>query len=166
MSRRFRSLYTQFQQEEYRKRVPDPDEFDLLISTSLTSAASIAESLSRAKTFLDDTSKLTSSFELIFILKDCGSSQGKRIPSPGPSVFFLRDRVAVEYDRLDILQFALANGCTCDELTCLFAARAGHLDVVQWLITSGYPCDAAAENGHLDVLQWARMIALGTTGRA
>jgi hypothetical protein len=43
VSRRWKRLYTQFQREEYRKRVPDEEEFNKLISTSITSAASIAD---------------------------------------------------------------------------------------------------------------------------
>ena len=57
VNRRFRRLYTQFQQQEYRKRVPNPEDFEKLVSTSLTSAASIAESISLAEIVLSDTKK-------------------------------------------------------------------------------------------------------------
>jgi len=44
---------------------------------------------------------------------------------------------------------------------CRYAAKGGHLAVLQWARAQGYPwdertCAWAAENGHLDVLQWAR----------
>ena len=45
---------------------------------------------------------------------------------------------------------------------CNFAARYGHLEVLQWARHNGCPwhdwtCALAAENGHLEVLQWARL---------
>ena len=46
---------------------------------------------------------------------------------------------------------------------CNFAARAGHLDLLQWAARCyGYPwdyqtCCYAASGGHLEVLQWARL---------
>ena len=46
-------------------------------------------------------------------------------------------------------------------LTGAYAAKSGHLDVLQWLKMNGCPigvdtCSYAAKNGHLDVLQWLR----------
>jgi hypothetical protein len=54
-----------------------------------------------------------------------------------------------------------ADGCPWDEGTCYWAAKGGHLEVLQWARASGCPWDAntcawAARGGHLDVLQWAR----------
>ena len=48
-----------------------------------------------------------------------------------------------------------------DEWTCAYAARGGHLEVLQWARANGAPwdedtCTAAARSGHLEVLQWAR----------
>ena len=45
--------------------------------------------------------------------------------------------------------------------TCSHAARAGHLEVVQWAYANGCPwdeevCLQAARGGHLAVLQWSR----------
>ena len=45
---------------------------------------------------------------------------------------------------------------------CNFAARAGHLEVMQWARLNGCPWDAsacgyAAKGGHLEVLKWARL---------
>ena len=45
---------------------------------------------------------------------------------------------------------------------CTFAARAGHLELLQWARLNGCPWDVwtcvnAARNGHLDMLQWARL---------
>jgi hypothetical protein len=44
---------------------------------------------------------------------------------------------------------------------CDFAAKNGHLKVLQWARANGcdwthWTCDWAAKNGHLEVLQWAR----------
>ena len=161
VSKRFRCLYTQFQKKEYRKRVPDEEKFNKLISTTLTSAASIAESLSRAKVFLDDTRKLAIPFKSIWVKKHGSQDWDSSFIPPKPAVFFLRDFVAVQYGRLEILQLAVANGCTCNEYTCERAARKGHLDILQWLRTNGCPWNeltsaAAAGGGHFEVLQWAR----------
>ena len=160
VSRRWRRLYTQFQQKEYRKRVQNEEEFEKMISTLLTTTASIAESLSRAKVFLDDTTKLTSPFKPLIMQKK-GSQELKELDTPQPAVSFLRDEVAVRYGHVDILELAIANGCTCDQSTCSIAAMYGHLDVLQWLRTNGCPwdeltCTCAAEGGHLEVLRWAR----------
>jgi len=45
--------------------------------------------------------------------------------------------------------------------TCIYAAKGGHLKVLQWARSQGcpwnvYTCRFAAEGGHLEVLQWAR----------
>jgi len=62
---------------------------------------------------------------------------------------------------LSVLQWARANGCPWDEMTCASAAEGGHLDVLQWARANGCPwdvmtCANAAGGGHLEVLQWAR----------
>jgi len=62
---------------------------------------------------------------------------------------------------MDILQWALANGChTGGADMSMYAATAGHLSIVQWLHENGYPwdkrtCVMAAREGHFDVLYWA-----------
>ena len=161
VSQRWRRLYTRFQEQEYRNRMPN-EQFTLLISTSLTSAASIAESVSRAKIFLEDTSKLTSPIKPLKIPEN-GSQEINTlfIDEKWPSAFFLRDNVAVQYSRVDILQLIMANGYSCSETTCRIAAEKGRLSVLQWLRTHGCPWGestswAAAKGGHLGVLQWAR----------
>ena len=58
-------------------------------------------------------------------------------------------------------EWARSNDCPWDRMTCAFAAKNGHLDVLQWARANGCPwdeltCVYAAENGHLDGLQWAR----------
>ena len=65
------------------------------------------------------------------------------------------------------------------EWLCMFAARSGQLEVLQWARANGCPwdrwtCTAAAKGGHLEVLQWARAngcpwdedVLLGGDGRA
>ncbi|KAJ1421549.1 hypothetical protein B484DRAFT_465518 [Ochromonadaceae sp. CCMP2298] len=43
-------------------------------------------------------------------------------------------------------------------LGTLYAARGGHLEVLQWINTHHPPnvCSAAAKNGHLEMLHWLR----------
>jgi uncharacterized protein YabN with tetrapyrrole methylase and pyrophosphatase domain len=46
-------------------------------------------------------------------------------------------------------------------LTCYFAAKGGHLEVLQWAHENGCPWDKdtclhAVKNGHLDILQYLR----------
>ena len=60
-----------------------------------------------------------------------------------------------------MLQWARANGCKWNGLTCASAAEGGHLEVLQWARANGCPwtwrtCFSAAKGGHIDVLQWAR----------
>ena len=54
-----------------------------------------------------------------------------------------------------------------NELTCAFAARDGHLDVLKWARSQEPPCPwdewtcsnaihNAAQNGHLHVVEWVR----------
>ena len=162
VSRRWRRLYTQFQQNEYRKREQRDEGFDELIATTITSTASIAESTSRAEIFLSDTRTLTSPFRPIKILKNGSQLMKRDFYTPRSLLSYLRDSVAVRYGSVEILQLVTAKGCTCDNKdTCASAAENGHLDVLRWLRTKGCPwdectCIAAAAYGHLDVLQWAR----------
>ena len=53
--------------------------------------------------------------------------------------------------------------CAWDEMTCVNAARYGRLEVLQYAMRQGCPCDedvtaAAAEGGHLGVLQYLRLV--------
>ena len=62
---------------------------------------------------------------------------------------------------LEVLQWARANGCPWDEMTCKGAALSGSLEVLQWLRANGCPWNEytsswAARGGHFEVLQWAR----------
>jgi hypothetical protein len=46
-----------------------------------------------------------------------------------------------------------------NEMTCAAASMNGHLEILQWAIKNGCPCDAytymyAAKNGHLRILDW------------
>ena len=125
--------------------------------------ASIAESLSRAKVFVEDTGE--GLIETLEIQKNGYQKVKNTIyDTPGAysqsSLSFLRD-AAVRYGRVEILQLAVANGCAWNVWTCSWAARHGHLEVLQWLRENGCPwhewtCLEAAFHGHLEVLQWAR----------
>jgi hypothetical protein len=42
---------------------------------------------------------------------------------------------------LEVLQWARANGCEWDEYTCSDAARGGHLEVLQWARANGCEWD-------------------------
>jgi hypothetical protein len=60
-----------------------------------------------------------------------------------------------------LMEWARANGCPWNELTCAYAAEGGHLEIIQWARANGCPweewtCACAAEGGHLEILQWAR----------
>ena len=55
---------------------------------------------------------------------------------------------------MQVLEYCRDNGCLWNELTCSFAADAGHLEVLKWCRKNGCPwneltCSHAAENGHL-----------------
>jgi hypothetical protein len=68
---------------------------------------------------------------------------------------------AAENGRLDVLQWARANGCPWNEWACACAAENGHLHVLEWLREHRCPwdrwtCGYAARGGHLNILQWAR----------
>jgi hypothetical protein len=69
--------------------------------------------------------------------------------------------VIAKYGNLELLKWALANGCDWDERTCSYAAYGGHLEVLKWAHANGcnwdtWTCSNAASNGHLDCLKWAR----------
>ena len=62
---------------------------------------------------------------------------------------------------LNLLQWAVENGCPWGYGTCAYAALEGRLDILQWAREKGCPwdedtCSYAAENGHLKIIQWAR----------
>ena len=66
---------------------------------------------------------------------------------------------AAKYGHLEILQWAVANGCEMGEMTSSLAGAGGHLRVLKWLKANGCSMDTsaalfAAENGHLEVLKW------------
>jgi hypothetical protein len=46
---------------------------------------------------------------------------------------------AAKRGHLEVLQWARANGCPWDEETCTFAAKKGHNEVLQWAIENGCP---------------------------
>ena len=48
-----------------------------------------------------------------------------------------------------------------NSFTCWYAARKGHLDVLQWARANGCPwyenmCKEAVRGGHLEVVKWLR----------
>jgi hypothetical protein len=68
---------------------------------------------------------------------------------------------AAKSGRLDILQWARANGAPWDKWTCAHAAESGALDALKWAHANGCPmdewtCAYAAKEGRMDVLRWAR----------
>lgn len=61
--------------------------------------------------------------------------------------------------RLDVLEHAVALGYSREGMQlCEYAAGGGHLEVVRWCRSNGYPWGEssvrAAESGHLEVLRW------------
>ena len=69
---------------------------------------------------------------------------------------------------LTVLQWARANGCDWDELTCIRAVSGGHMAMLQWAWANCHDgcdwnantCSLAAHGGHLEVLQWVTANAL------
>lgn len=62
---------------------------------------------------------------------------------------------------LEELKDVHKRGIQWHPLTCAFAARGGHLDIIEWLREHGgdwktHTCSNAAFGGHLDILKWAR----------
>ncbi len=67
----------------------------------------------------------------------------------------------VKHGQLDLLKFAVKNGCSLNFNTSTVAAYYGHLDVLKWARDMGcdwssHVCACAAQNGHLNILKWAR----------
>jgi hypothetical protein len=63
--------------------------------------------------------------------------------------------------RVELLNWARANGCPWNEKTCATVTEGGHLEVLQWARANGCQwcaetCYWAASGGHMEVLQWAR----------
>jgi hypothetical protein len=61
--------------------------------------------------------------------------------------------------RLDMLQWARAQGCPWSSATCEYAAAEGYLEILDWAVRNGCPLSyrvgiAAASRGRLEVLQW------------
>ena len=46
---------------------------------------------------------------------------------------------AAQFGKLEVLQWARANGCPWDEYTSHVAAQGGHLEVLHWLHANGCP---------------------------
>lgn len=83
---------------------------------------------------------------------------------------------AIQGGHLDMLKYAVGNGCSLIHDAYVDAAEYGHLDILEWLVENGekhgaeewdpvhysfgFPvktclCHKAALGGHLDVLEWA-----------
>jgi len=69
--------------------------------------------------------------------------------------------VLIREKKLDILEWAITNGCPMDSETCEEAAAAGDLKLLKFVKERGCDwsdttCSAAAASGHLHCLKWAR----------
>jgi hypothetical protein len=78
---------------------------------------------------------------------------------------------AAKSGRLDILQWARANGAPWDKWTCAHAAEGGALEALKWAHANGCPmdewtCAYAAKEGRMDVLRWARSVGCPFNGLA
>ncbi len=67
----------------------------------------------------------------------------------------------IKYGQLNLLKFAISNGCVLYNDMCNVAAHYGQLDILKWTIANGctmneITCVKATLNGHLDVLKWLR----------
>jgi len=81
--------------------------------------------------------------------------QSEQLPVASRHVFFCRSPWAIGVLR------ARVHGCPEDKWTCAYAARGGHVEVLQWAREYNCPWDAvtcafAAWGGHLDVLMLAQ----------
>ena len=70
-------------------------------------------------------------------------------------------RAIAAVGKVEVLQWARANGCDWDSGTCEAAAGGGHLELLQWLKANGCPWDSgviscAEGSGHTAVAEWAR----------
>ena len=171
LNKRFRELYSEFQKKRIHPTPEDSSDYRLYFSTSLTSTASVAESIDRAKLLMSDMKNRESSNHFIRVRKCKGDGilfgsfyrvvRRQRISGDLIRIrIFLRNAVAVRNGNLDMLQWLRASGCPWNEWTCAEAAGNGHLEVLQWLSANGCPwnkstCLQAARNGHLEVLRWA-----------
>jgi hypothetical protein len=48
---------------------------------------------------------------------------------------------AARRGHLEVLQWARENGCHWDKWTCAYAAKCGHLEILQWARENGCPWD-------------------------
>jgi hypothetical protein len=65
----------------------------------------------------------------------------------------------VDYNAVDVIRWARANGCPWDSAASESAARRGNLGILQWLVAEGCPYGDmtrawATVRGHNDVCQW------------
>jgi hypothetical protein len=68
--------------------------------------------------------------------------------------------LAAQIGDISMLQYAIKQGCSCDDTTSQAAAFKGQIEVLQWLKTEGHPLDkdtfiAAIRGGQLPVLEWS-----------
>ncbi len=68
---------------------------------------------------------------------------------------------AAEGGHLDVLQWAVDNGCPLDCDVCTRAAKGGHIKILEWLKSRGcvlneYASEEAVKAGHLEVLKWLK----------
>lgn len=65
-----------------------------------------------------------------------------------------------DVESLEILKWAIENGCSWTKKICSRAASKGHFDILKWVRENGCPwdekvCYNAAYKGHFDILKWA-----------
>ena len=70
-------------------------------------------------------------------------------------------RAIAAVGKVEVLQWARANGCDWNSVTCYVAAGGGHLEVLQWLRANGCDWDSeviscAKNSGYTAVAEWAR----------
>nr|WIL03917.1 ankyrin repeat protein [Cedratvirus plubellavi] len=79
---------------------------------------------------------------------------GKQVKTYQPS-----RRMASKALKLGLLHLFQSNQFYFNGKVCRKAARYGQLEILQWLVSVGYPltvgvCFAAAYKGHLEILKW------------
>ena len=173
LNKRFQRLYSECQKKRIHPAPEDSSRFFSIrykyFSTSLTSTASVAESIERAKVLMSDTEDRECNYFIKLRKRERDGIYGsiyhvvkyRRISGTNQILSLLRDEVALRYGNLEMLQWLRRNGCPWHESACAEAAFNGHLEMLQWARVNGCPwsestCSEAASNGHLEVLKWAR----------
>lgn len=63
----------------------------------------------------------------------------------------------VKYNNIDILEWALKNGCSGKNIICCMAASLGNVEILDWAITRSFPLDFKSKSITEDVLSMYKL---------